>query len=59
MWYDIMSDDMATNLINTIDALIPGTTITTQQPERRANQELRTLMKLSALPARRRRPPGR
>jgi hypothetical protein len=47
-WYDIMTDEMATSLINTIDALIPGSTLSTPQPDRRARHEQSTPMKLPA-----------
>jgi len=56
--YNVLTDEMVTNIINTIDELIPGTTTATPQPERRANQERATPMKLPA-PGRRRTPPRR
>ena len=56
-WYDVMTDEMATNLINTIDALIPRAPVANQQPERRASQETQTLKAFP--PARIARLPGR
>jgi hypothetical protein len=55
-WCDVMTDEMATSLINTIDALIPGTTSPIPQPEHRANQETRKSKALQQ--TRRKRPPG-
>jgi hypothetical protein len=52
--HDVMTDEMATNLINTIDNLIPGTPTPTQQPGSRATPELGTPR---PLPAPRRRTP--
>jgi hypothetical protein len=39
-WFDIMTDEMAISLLNTIDALIPGSTSHTSQPERRVSKEI-------------------
>lgn len=39
LWFPLMSDEYATHLFNTIDALIPGSTSPIQQPERRASKE--------------------
>lgn len=50
--HDVMTDEMAIYLINTIDALIPGSTIPTQKQERRTNIEISAP---KALPPERRR----
>jgi hypothetical protein len=41
-WYDVMTDEMAINLINTIDALIPGSQPPTRQKGRRESGELQS-----------------
>ncbi len=53
-YYDVMTDDMAISLINTIDALIPGSQPLTLQNERRTTAEIQIAKALP--PARRTRP---
>src|SRR6266516_722820 len=45
-YYDVMTDDMAISLINTIDALIPGSQPLTLQNERRTTAEIQIAKEL-------------